>query len=63
MMMRNKAIYNIYDAIWAIEDAKGDGKGLEAISWLTLELPITDDKETRRKVKEALRSLMDAYMR
>lgn len=63
MTMREEAIHNIFDAMWAIEDSKGNGKGLVATGWLNLELPITDDIETRRKVKEALRNLMDAYIR
>ena len=63
MTIRDTAIHNIFDAMWQIEDSKDDGKGLEATDWINLKLPITDDKETRRKVKEALRNLMDAYIR
>lgn len=61
MTMRDKTMHDIFNAMWAIEDSKSDGRGQEAIGWITLELPITDDKETRRKVKDALRNLMDAY--
>lgn len=61
MTMRDKAIHDIFNAMWAIEDSKGDGRGQEATGWINLELPITDDEETRRKVKDALRNLMDAY--